>query len=90
MDGFDINAMASMKRVAIVCSTWGEGEMPDNAEAPGRQLLLVARRGWTACHSQFLPLATLPTNYSASLVKTGIKDWKNSVQVGWWNESIVM
>ena len=33
MDGFDINAMASMKRVAIVCSTWGEGEMPDNAEA---------------------------------------------------------
>ncbi len=33
MDGFDINQMASMKRVAIVCSTWGEGEMPDNAEA---------------------------------------------------------
>ncbi|MED5267425.1 MAG: flavodoxin domain-containing protein, partial [Candidatus Thermoplasmatota archaeon] len=33
MDGFDINSMASMKRVAIVCSTWGEGEMPDNAEA---------------------------------------------------------
>ncbi len=33
MDGFDINTMASMKRVAIVCSTWGEGEMPDNAEA---------------------------------------------------------
>ena len=33
MDGFDIKAMASMRRVAIVCSTWGEGEMPDNAEA---------------------------------------------------------
>ncbi|MED5305903.1 MAG: flavodoxin domain-containing protein, partial [Candidatus Thermoplasmatota archaeon] len=33
MDGFDIKSMASMKRVAIVCSTWGEGEMPDNAEA---------------------------------------------------------
>ena len=33
MDGFDIKKMASMRRVAIVCSTWGEGEMPDNAEA---------------------------------------------------------
>ena len=33
MDGFDIKKMASMRRVAIICSTWGEGEMPDNAEA---------------------------------------------------------
>ena len=32
MDGFDIKSMSEMTRVMIVCSTWGEGEMPDNAE----------------------------------------------------------
>ena len=32
MDGFDIKSMSGMSRVMIVCSTWGEGEMPDNAE----------------------------------------------------------
>ncbi len=32
MDGFDLASMAGMKRVLIACSTWGEGEQPDNAE----------------------------------------------------------
>ncbi len=32
MDGFDISSLSSMSRVLIVCSTWGEGEQPDNAE----------------------------------------------------------
>ncbi len=32
MDGFDFNSLSDKKRVLIVCSTWGEGEMPDNAE----------------------------------------------------------
>ncbi|MFL2965801.1 MAG: hypothetical protein DBX06_09000 [Candidatus Poseidoniales archaeon] len=32
MDGFDFSSLSGMKRVLIVCSTWGEGEMPDNAE----------------------------------------------------------
>jgi len=32
MDGFDFNSLAAKKRVIIVCSTWGEGEQPDNAE----------------------------------------------------------
>ncbi len=32
MDGFDLASMASMKRILIICSTWGEGDMPDNAE----------------------------------------------------------
>ena len=32
MDGFDLAGMAGMKRVLIACSTWGEGEQPDNAE----------------------------------------------------------
>ena len=33
MDGFDLASLASMKRVLITCSTWGEGEQPDNAAA---------------------------------------------------------
>ncbi len=32
MDGFDLSALPGMKRILIICSTWGEGEMPDNAE----------------------------------------------------------
>ena len=32
MDGFDLGSMAGMKRVLIACSTWGEGDQPDNAE----------------------------------------------------------
>ena len=32
MDGFDFNSLADKKRVLIICSTWGEGEQPDNAE----------------------------------------------------------
>ncbi len=32
MDGFDFNSLSSKKRVIVVCSTWGEGEQPDNAE----------------------------------------------------------
>jgi succinate dehydrogenase/fumarate reductase-like Fe-S protein/flavodoxin/ferredoxin len=32
MDEFNLASMAGMSRVAIICSTWGEGEMPDNAE----------------------------------------------------------
>ncbi len=32
MDGFDFNSLEDKKRVLIICSTWGEGEQPDNAE----------------------------------------------------------
>ena len=32
MDGFDFNSLSSKRRVMVVCSTWGEGEQPDNAE----------------------------------------------------------
>ena len=32
MDGFDLSSLSGRKRVLIVCSTWGEGEQPDNAE----------------------------------------------------------
>ena len=32
MDGFDPAALANHKRTLIITSTWGEGDMPDNAE----------------------------------------------------------
>ena len=32
MDGFDLSSLSAMSRVLVVCSTWGEGEQPDNAE----------------------------------------------------------
>ena len=32
MDGFDTATLANHKRTLIITSTWGEGEMPDNAE----------------------------------------------------------
>ena len=32
MDGFDLSSLTGKKRVLIICSTWGEGEQPDNAE----------------------------------------------------------
>jgi len=33
MDGYDPAAFSSHKRVLVITSTWGEGEMPDNADA---------------------------------------------------------
>jgi sulfite reductase (NADPH) flavoprotein alpha-component len=32
MDGFGAANFANHKRILIITSTWGEGEMPDNAE----------------------------------------------------------
>ncbi len=32
MDGFNVDSLSSHKRVLIITSTWGEGDMPDNAE----------------------------------------------------------
>ena len=32
MDGYDPSSFSNLKRVLIITSTWGEGEMPDNAE----------------------------------------------------------
>ena len=43
MDGFDLGSMAGMKRVLIACSTWGEGEQPDNAEELYNQAKAAAK-----------------------------------------------
>lgn len=39
MDGYDPAQFASNKRVLIITSTWGEGEMPDNADTLWNQTL---------------------------------------------------
>ncbi len=33
MDEIDLETLASFERIMIICSTYGEGEMPDNAQA---------------------------------------------------------
>ena len=33
MEGFDLNSLENTSRLLIICSTWGEGDMPDSAEA---------------------------------------------------------
>ena len=43
MDGFDLGSMSGMKRVLIACSTWGEGEQPDNAEELFKEAKGVAK-----------------------------------------------
>ncbi len=32
MDDLDIDALAALERVLVICSTYGEGDMPDNAQ----------------------------------------------------------
>ena len=33
MEGFDLNTLSDTSRLLIICSTWGEGDMPDSAES---------------------------------------------------------
>ena len=33
MEGFDLGSLTDTSRLIIICSTWGEGDMPDSAEA---------------------------------------------------------
>ena len=42
MEGFDVSTLSSHKRVLIITSTWGEGEMPDNAEDMWQNVLFVS------------------------------------------------
>ena len=37
MEEFSIDDLPAVKRLLIICSTWGEGDMPDNAEALWQQ-----------------------------------------------------
>ncbi|MEP6342107.1 MAG: molybdopterin-dependent oxidoreductase [Maricaulaceae bacterium] len=44
MEDIDIEQLSSMERVLIICSTYGEGDMPDNAQALWDEVL-VAQKG---------------------------------------------
>ena len=33
MEGYDLNSLSDASRLLVICSTWGEGDMPDSAEA---------------------------------------------------------
>ena len=71
MDGFDFGSLSGMKRVLIVCSTWGEGEMPDNAE----DLWQTAQKASAGCLNgvHYSVLALGDTSYEF-FCESG-KDW---------------
>ena len=70
MDGFDPSGFSSLKRVLIITSTWGEGDMPDNAEdlwiATGEQNPPLSEVSYSVC-------AIGDTSYD-EFCKAG-KDW---------------
>ncbi len=53
MDGFDVSTLSSHKRALIITSTWGEGEMPDNAEDMWQNVLAakpsLSNTGFSVC-----------------------------------------
>ncbi|MCK5868352.1 MAG: flavodoxin domain-containing protein, partial [Candidatus Thalassarchaeum sp.] len=71
MDGFDLSTLPSMKRVLIICSTWGEGEMPDNAEELWQQASTDSAPKLPGMH--FTVLALGDTSYEF-YCESG-KDW---------------
>ena len=72
MDGFDLGSLSGMKRVLIACSTWGEGEQPDNAEALFQAASGAGKISLTRI-SLYVLWATQVTNSSVSPEKNGMK-----------------
>ena len=64
LDEIELDEFAGLKYVLIVTSTYGEGEMPDNAELFWEALSSDWRRGWRACRSACWPSATPGTTDS--------------------------
>ena len=77
MDGFDISSMSSMKRVLIIFSTWGEVEMPDNAEELWEEANSDSAPKLDGTFFSVLALGIPVTSSSANQVRTGIRDWSN-------------
>ena len=76
MDGFDLSALPGMKRVLIICSTWGEGEMPDNAEELWLQASADSAPNLSGVNFSILALGD--TSYEF-YCESG-KDWDNRLQ----------
>ncbi len=50
MDGYDLKNLAQVKRLLLITSTWGEGEMPDNAEALWQSALSASGMNFANTH----------------------------------------
>ncbi|MEC8242210.1 MAG: flavodoxin domain-containing protein [Candidatus Thermoplasmatota archaeon] len=75
MDGFDASTLANHKRTLIITSTWGEGEMPDNAESLWQT---VTSQGPSLSGVHFSVCAIGDTAYD-EFCKAGI-DWDDKYQ----------
>ena len=76
MDGFDFASLSAMKRVLIICSTWGEGEMPDNAEDLWQTAQKSAAGSLNGVHYSVLALGD--TSYEL-FCESG-KDWDEQLE----------
>ena len=75
MDGFDASTLANHKRTLIITSTWGEGEMPDNAESLWQT---VTSQGPSLSGVHFSVCAIGDTAYD-EFCKAGV-DWDDKYQ----------
>ena len=75
MDGFDASTLANHKRTLIITSTWGEGEMPDNAESLWQT---VSSQGPSLSGVHFSVCAIGDTAYD-EFCKAGL-DWDDKYQ----------
>ncbi|MDP7372653.1 MAG: flavodoxin domain-containing protein, partial [Candidatus Poseidoniaceae archaeon] len=75
MDGFDASTLANHKRTLIITSTWGEGEMPDNAESLWQT---VSSQGPSLSGVHFSVCAIGDTAYD-EFCKAGV-DWDDKYQ----------
>ena len=71
MDEIKISDLSNYNRVLIYCSTWGEGEMPDNAEDLWQQAQGDSLPSLTTCHFAVCSLG----DSSYDLFCQSGKDW---------------
>ena len=75
MDGFDAATLGNHKRTLIITSTWGEGEMPDNAETLWQS---VSSQGPSLSGVSFSICAIGDTSYD-EFCKAGV-DWDDKYE----------
>ncbi|NJN36942.1 MAG: hypothetical protein HC794_07645 [Nitrospiraceae bacterium] len=65
-----LSELPSLGRVVIVCSTFGEGDPPDNAKKFSRHSTPTRRRSWLACRTASAGWATPATRTSTKRAGT--------------------
>ena len=76
MEGFDLGTLVDTTRLLIICSTWGEGDMPDTAEVLWNSANSSNRPKLTKTH--FSVCALGDTSYEF-FCQSG-KDWDNVIE----------